>query len=137
MTILDTNVIVRHLTQDSLDLSPRARVAFEQLSTGALAVTLPEGVLVEAVQVLESKRLYHTPRADIGNQLAALIRMRGVHVPNKQLYVRALDLYATYSVLSFVDALCVAYAEREDQPTVMSFDQGFDKVPGITRQAPG
>lgn len=43
MTILDTNIIVRHLTQDSPDLSPRARVVFEQLNTGATLVQLPEG----------------------------------------------------------------------------------------------
>ena len=45
-------------------------------------------------------------------------------------------LYAAIPALDFVDALLVAYREHEPLPTVISFDQEFDRVPGITREAP-
>lgn len=134
MPILDTNVIIRYITQDSLELSSRARAILEPVDAGTLSVHLPEGVIVECVQVLESKRLYALLRETIQRHLANLIRMRGIAVRNKRLYFRALDLYIKHAHLDFVDALCVAYAEREAQPTVLTFDRGFDRVPGVTRR---
>jgi predicted nucleic acid-binding protein len=62
--------------------------------------------------------------------------MRGVRINSKRLYLRALELYAIHTSLSFVDCLCVAYAEREPDSTVVSFDRGFDRVPDITRHEP-
>ena len=61
--------------------------------------------------------------------------MRGVQLKFKRRYLRALDLYAT-TTLDFVDALLVAYAERRVPPVVVSYDQDFDKIPGIQRRAP-
>jgi len=132
MSVLDTNIIVRHLTQDSTTLSPRARIVFDQLHLGTRSVRIPEGVLVEAVQVLESKRMYNTPRATIHRDLAGLIHMRGVRMINKRLYLRSLALYEAHPQLSFVDCLCVAYAEREADRTVITFDRGFDRAPTIS-----
>lgn len=136
MSTLDTNVIVRHFTQDNPDQQLRADAFFHQLATGAASTRLIEGVLVEAVQVLESKNLYDAPRGTIRVWLSGLLRFRGVRIPNKRLYLRALELYATVSLLSFVDCLCVAYAEREDVSTVVTFDRGFDRVASITRLEP-
>jgi predicted nucleic acid-binding protein len=49
---------------------------------------------------------------------------------------RALEIYVTYPSLSFVDALLAVYAEESPPSTVISFDEGFDRIPGITRAAP-
>jgi hypothetical protein len=57
-----------------------------------------EGVVVEVVQVLESKHLYNFPRAAIHAALTDVIRMRGIRLPHKRTYLRALDLYASTSV---------------------------------------
>ena len=52
MQSIDTNIIVRHLTADHPDHSPRARRFFQALAAGTRTATLREAVLVEAVQVL-------------------------------------------------------------------------------------
>jgi predicted nucleic acid-binding protein len=133
---LDTNIIIRHVTADDAELSRRARAFLEQVETGAEEVLLTEGVLVEAVQVLSSRALYHLPRAEIARDLGIIIRLRGVRLPQKGRYLRALELYASTPALDFVDALLVAYAERERPAAVVSFDRDFDTVPGVTRRAP-
>jgi predicted nucleic acid-binding protein len=135
MPVLDTNVIVRHLTADDPDQSPRARRIFEQLASGSLSLTLREAVLVESAQVLASKTLYNLPRQKIQNDLSELIRMPGIRLRTKSLYLHALELYGRHVSLSFVDALLAAVAEREDG-AVMTFDRGFDRIPGINRQEP-
>jgi predicted nucleic-acid-binding protein len=136
MTILDTNIIVRHLTKDNPPQHTRADAFFRELALGSVSARLPEGVLVECVQVLESKTLYNTPRTQIQTWLSTLLRYRSLRTTHKRVYLRALELYATFARLSFVDSLCVAYAEREANPEVMTFDRGFNRVPSIIRTEP-
>ena len=133
---LDTNIIIRHITQDDPELSPRARAFLTRLETGEAEAQLTEVVLLEAVQVLSSRVLYNLPRAEIARDLAVIIRLRGVRLPTKARSLRALELYAATPALDFVDALLVAYAERQTPAAIVSFDQDFDRVPGITRQEP-
>src|SRR5437867_3085655 len=112
MVVLDTNVILRYLTQDNPDRSRRAFALIQQLEAGERTATLPEAVLVETVQVLSSKRLYNVSREEIRTRLGVVLRLRGVKLPQKRTYLRALDLCVEYARLSFVDALCVADAAR-------------------------
>lgn len=133
---LDTNIIIREVTQDDPRLSARVHAYLQEVAGGRKAALLTEGVLVEAVQVLSSRVLYHLPRAQIAHALAVIIRLRGVRMTNKGRYLRALDLYAAMPALDFVDALLVAYAERQTPATIVSFDEDFDRIPGITREAP-
>ena len=132
---LDTNIIIRYVTNDNPDQSARSLAFLQEVEAGRQMVTTCEGVLVEAVQVLESKRLYNFPRPDIHATLADLTAMRGLQLPHKSAYLRALELYASTN-LDFVDALGVAHMERLELNTIVSFDQGFDRIQGIRRREP-
>jgi predicted nucleic-acid-binding protein len=134
--VLDTNIIIRYLTNDHPDQSPRAYRTFLQLAGGTAVASLSEAVLVESVQVLSSRALYNLPRASIRRHLSNIIRFRGVRLARKKRYLRALEIYAAIPAVSFVDALLVTYAESSPPPTVLSFDQGFDRVPSVTRREP-
>ena len=136
MPPLDTNVIIRYLTNDHPDLSPRAYTFFRQLAAGTASALLTEAVIVETIQVLSSKALYNLPRVEIQRHIGNIIGLRGVKLPRKRLYRRALALYVEHTALSFVDALLAAYAEASPPPAVISFDEGFDSVPALQRQAP-
>lgn len=133
---LDTNIVIRHLSGDHADHSPRARALFQDLYAGGRVAALTEAVLVETVQVLSSKTLYNLPRPQIRRHLSAIIRFRGVKLPRKRRCLRALEVYETTPRLSFVDSLLVAYAEEHPPATVVSFDQGFDRVPDVVRVEP-
>ncbi|MGD9889786.1 MAG: PIN domain-containing protein [Dehalococcoidia bacterium] len=136
MPPLDTNVIIRYLTNDHPIHSPQACAAFRDLAAGKAAVALTEAVLVETVQVLSSRTLYNLPRDEIRRHIGNIIRFRGVKLSHKRCCLRVLDLYTTLPVLSFVAALLAAYAEDSVERTIISFDQGSDRVPGITRREP-
>jgi predicted nucleic acid-binding protein len=132
---LDTNIIIRYLTQDNPDQSRRAYNLLQQVETGALVVTTSEAVLVEVVYVLSSKTLYNFPRPDIQAHLSTVITLRGLKLPHKRTYLRALDIYASTN-LDFVDALNVAHMERVQITTILTFDKDFDKVQDVTRREP-
>ena len=57
-------------------------------------------------------------------------------LPNKRRLLRALTLYATNASLDFEDCLTAAQIEQQDIPTLMSYDRGFDRLEGISRQEP-
>ena len=132
---LDTNPIIRYATKDDPAQAERSRMLFEEVEQGARTITTSEAVIVEAVQVLESVRLYHWPRERIRDYLSTLLGLSGFRLPHKPVYVRALELYAT-TKLDFVDALNVAHMERGEIQTIVSFDTHYDRVPGITRHEP-
>lgn len=132
---LDTNIIIRYLVQDNPDHSQRAYALLQEVEQGNLIVTTSEAVITEAVYVLSSKVLYNLPRSQIQTYLAPVITLRGLRLPHKKTYLRALDLYASTN-LDFVDALNVAHMERTHLTTILSFDQDFDRIPGITRREP-
>ena len=135
LVFLDTNVIVRYITQDDSEQAQRAHDFFEQVEAGAQSITACEGVIVESVQVLSSKRLYNHPRSEVRGYLTALLRLPGFHLPGKRIYLQALDLYASTN-LDFVDALAAAHLKRTKLTTIVSFDRDFDRIPGITRREP-
>ena len=135
MEYLDTNVILRYLTQDDPQQAHKARLFLERLDAGTATVTTSEAIIVEAVYVLSSKTLYNLPRADIRFHLAKIIALRGLKLARKRTYLRALDLYAATN-LDFVDALNVAHMERAGIQTIVSFDRDFDGIAGINRRDP-
>ena len=113
---LDTNII-RYLTGDHPDQSPRCYETFRQLPTGSQTATLTEAELVETDLMLSSKALYHLPRPDIQRHLVC---RNGATCGR--------ELYEAHPFLWFVDALLVADAEASLPATVLSFDHGFDLV---------
>ncbi|MHB8576013.1 MAG: PIN domain-containing protein [Dehalococcoidia bacterium] len=136
MEFVDTNIFVRYFTQDNPDMARRAQLLFHDVATGVCLVTTSEGILVETVQVLSSRRLYNLPRTDIRQHLRSVISLPGFKLSHKRMYLRALDLYVAHRFLAFVDVLCMAHTERATLSAIISFDRGFDRVPGVVRREP-
>ena len=93
-------------------------------------------MIVESVQVMSSMTLYNASRTDIRRYVSAIIGFRSVGLARIRRFLRALALYDVQPRLSFVDALLAAYAEESSPATVLSFDRGFDRVAGLTREEP-
>lgn len=137
LVLLDTNPIIRYLTQDAPDQAARARVLFERAAAGECTLYVSESVVVEVVNVLSSRVTYHLPRVEVQRHLRNIFSLRGLKIPAKQTYRRALELWVnTPQVRDFVDALCVAQAERLKISTLASFDADFDRFPTIKRLEP-
>lgn len=133
---IDTDVIIRFLTSDDLAKQAEAAELFEQVETGRLTVIAPVTVIADAVYVLSSRRLYNLPRSKVAELLTPLIRLPRFRIHQRQIVLRALELYAS-SKIDFGDAVIVAAMEREGSEAVYSYDSHFDSIPGIKRQSPG
>src|SRR5687767_10473464 len=136
MPVLDANVIIRFLANDHPDHHRRARAYFQGLEAGERTAYLPEGVLVEVVYTMTSAKLHGAAREELQTNLGYIISMPAIDLPNKRIYVRALDLFAQYRRLSFMDALCIAHAEHLGDATVVTFDRGYRNIEGVTPVAP-
>ena len=135
MIFLDTNILIRYLTQDDPEKTHACLALLQRIQAGEEATT-SEVVIAEVAFVLSSPRQYKLAHADVSARLRPVLLLRGLKVPNKRRVLRALDLYATYPQLDFEDCLTVAQIEQQGITTLMSYDRGFDRVPGINRQEP-
>jgi predicted nucleic acid-binding protein len=137
VVMLDVNPIIRLLTQDHPDQSARARVLFERAGRGEFVLHVTEGVVVDVVYILASPRLYNLPRTEIAGRLERFFTLKGLRIPQKRTYQRALELWVTTpQVKDFTDTLLVAQMERLKVTTIASFDRDFDRFPQITRLEP-
>ena len=134
--LLDSNVIIRAVTSDHPDHSPRAQSYLTRLaSSREPEATLTEGVLVETVLVLSSPRLYNLPREQIAQILSDIVSLPGLTTPDRDVYLSALATYAATHV-DFVDALNAAHALNRGG-VIVSFDKDYDRLPGVSRVEPG
>ncbi len=133
---LDTNIFIRHLTNDDPIQSAKAYHLFKDIEAGKTKVVTSHAVIVETVQVLSSKKLYNLPRETVRDLLTPILMLPGLKVePLKMMVIKALHMWAASNV-DFVDTLIVAYMQREQIQTIVSFDHDFDDFPGITRKEP-
>lgn len=131
---LDANVCLRHVLSDHPDHSPRAHAYFRRIALRQITVRTTDTVIFESAFTLE--RTYKVDRAEIIAALSAILALPGVVLPGKRRYRRVFELYGTYRSLSFADCDYVALIEHFGLREIISFDRGFDVIPGITRQEP-
>jgi uncharacterized protein len=131
---LETNVFVRHLTQDNPKHSPRATAFFDRIQRGEASVRTADTVVFETVFTLQS--FYRTPRAVIRDGVLSLIELPGVILPGKQHFREVFDLYVAHPSISFADCYHAVLVKRLGLTEIVSFDRDFDRLPGVTRVEP-
>jgi predicted nucleic acid-binding protein len=136
MRWLDTNVIIRYLTRDDPVKAAAALVMFRRVASDDEQIRTCEAIISEVCYVLSARAHYNLTHAEIRARLVPIIALRGLKLPSKRLYLRALDIYAGDPALDFEDALSVAYMEREAIGEIYSWDTDFDRVPGVARVEP-
>ena len=130
---IDANIFLRHLTRDHPTHSPRATAYLERIERGELQAHTSPMIVFEVVFTLE--RFYKQGKADIRSHVLPLLELPGILLPGKRQLRRVFDLYVSAN-LSFVDASCALEAQRLGATRIISFDTGFDRVPGIRRVEP-
>lgn len=135
MQFIDTNIVIRHFTRDDPDKAQACLELFQKAKRRQITLTTSESVIAEVVYILSSKQLYQLSREKIRSLLYPLLSLPGIKLPRRKVYLRALDLYSTYSI-DFEDALIVAQMERQGITDLYSYDRDFERVPGVTRLEP-
>ena len=130
---VDTNVFLRHLTQDHAEYSPKATAFFARIERGELKAQTAETAIFEAVFTLEKR--YRAAKSVIREGLLSLIELPGIVLSGKHRLRRAFELYAEQQ-MSFGDACHVALMEQLGIEEIASFDKDFDRVPTVKRVEP-
>jgi uncharacterized protein len=135
MQFIDTNMFLRYLTRDDPVKAERVRDLLERAQRGEATLLATETTIAECVFLLSSPRVYHLPREQVRNLLLPIIALKGLKLPHRAVFERALDLYAE-TAMDFADALTIAHIERQRVKEIYSYDEHFDLVQGVKRLEP-
>jgi predicted nucleic acid-binding protein len=126
--LLDTNVVIRHLTGDPPAMAKRAT----RLLATKTELVLADLVLAECVYVLES--FYEVERVQVADLMRAALAVPSI-ASDSELLLRALEVYEL-DRLDFAEAYLIAAAEFTGVKSIASFDKAIDRVPSVERLAP-
>jgi predicted nucleic acid-binding protein len=133
---IDANVFIRYLTQDDPAKAVASGALVRRLADGIDEATSSESVIAEVFYVLTSRAQYGLQRADAASRVRPALSATGLRFASKDIVLRAIDIYAAYPQLDFEDALSVAHMEARGVDEIVSYDRGFDGVPGVMRVEP-
>lgn len=125
---LDTNVLVRYLTQDEPKQAAVANKLIEKKLSPQDPGVITLVTLIELVWVLES--CYDQSKSAIDSIIHELLTTRQLLVENPEAVYHALNKFAE-GTADFSDALIVAVAEQIGCQSVVSFDKRAQTV-GMT-----
>ena len=130
--VLDANVLVRFLAQDSPTMSRASKKLFQNAETRDAELHLDPTTIAEVVFVLT--KVYNHTRVEVADALLDLIENPGVKVVPLGVVRDALKRFKAISV-DYPDAWIAAIAAEHKLP-VASFDHDLDKFKDITRYEP-
>lgn len=120
--VVDTNVVLRFLTETPPEHFRRASALFKSAEEGKIEIVVSVLVLAEAWAVLVHS-MNKTP-TEASEGLSNVMRLRGVDAEDSDNVLTALD--ATSPRIDFVDAYTALRAQQLNLP-VASFDRDFPK----------
>jgi len=124
---IDTNIVVRYITQDDPAQSRKATHLIESLSPEAPGyITLVS--LVEVVWVLEES--YSATKRQIVDVLETLLRTKELVVERAEVVAQALGLFWT-SRADFSDCLIARCAQAANCEYTLTFDKAAAKSAGM------
>jgi len=123
MVAVDTNILVRFITNDDKEQSPRARIILEQATPGSLL--LDRLILAEVGYVLRSG--YGFSKSQIASVYSTLLGESIFFVPNHETLEAAVKLYGSERPLSFEDCYLLALKQTGKVDSVHTFDQNLQK----------
>ena len=116
MIRLDTNYIVRYLTNDNIEMAEIAENIILNQNP-----YISNEVLAEVIYVLVG--VYTIPKKDVADMLIQLITFSNILVENKNIIINALTIFQTKN-LDFVDCILCSYSTID---TIKTFDKKLKK----------
>lgn len=122
--LVDTNVIIRYLTQDLPDQAQRVKKRFLQAKRKEIILTLTGFTVAEILFVLES--WYKLEKEDAISKVQTLITPDWIGLEKKEVILEALLCYREINI-DFIDLLVWSLAKTE-KIHILSFDKDFDRL---------
>ena len=125
MIAIDTDILVRYLTQDDHAQAPLATALFEGRLSAAEPGFVSLIVLCEMIHVLA--RLYDRSRDEIAMIIEGLIESAQIVVDEADVVRAAL----AYPNVALSDAILQAVARDRGCAQTLTFDRNFSRLPGV------
>lgn len=119
MNIVDANILLRYLLQDTEQFIEQANEKMERHS-----IFIPNEVIAEVVYVLE--KVYKVDRSQIGDSLQNLLGYGNITTLDHSVLIEALKVYSEIKI-DFVDSLLFAYSKIAGH-TVFTFDMKLNRM---------
>ncbi len=129
MYLLDTNLIIRYLTEDD---KKKATAVEELLKKPESKLYLVDVAIAEIIWVLKS--VYGENREEVVKKLRILLSSTTIKY-NKEVITQTLKNYEEKNI-GWVDAYLAALIQVGKYKALYSYDKGLDKIPGIRRIEP-
>ena len=125
MRYIDTNIILRFLVESKNDLPKRLLSFFEKLEKGEIKVKCLDIVFFQVIFVL--KRFYKVDKKDILEVMRKILSLNGLHIKNKKIIERSLDLWEVHSD-DIIDCYIVSNMEHDNEKELYTFDKKIKKL---------
>jgi len=127
MIALDTNVLVRFLTQDD-DAQFQVAAGLIEVCTRDVPGYVCREVMIELVWVLE--RAYKYSREEIAEALLSIVTASQLSVENAQDIASVVNLYRKEGY-DFADLMIRQAAQRTENRVLKTFDQKLARLDGV------
>ena len=128
MIALDTNALLRLLTEDDAAQATLVRKRLARLDATPESVMLNNTVLVETIWTL--RRLYNFERSELQNLLEQLLSASTFCFENREVVTQASALFQS-SAADFSDCLIVAQNSALGCEATVTFDKAMGSLPGV------
>ena len=130
--VIDTNIILRYLTNDIPSQAEKVKKRFLEASRGKIQFEILPITIVEIIYQLEN--WYRLSKDDTIQKLFALFSPEWMIVNNKEIIFEAMNLYRLKNI-DFVD-LFVFVTAKNEKNKLLSFDKDFDRLTPKIRLEP-
>ena len=130
--ILDTNIILRYLTNDVPSQAEKVKKRFQEATSGKFQIEILPITVVEIIYQLEN--WYNLTKEETCKKLLALFSPDWMIVREKGIIFEALNLYRLKNI-DYVDLLLFVTA-KNNKNHLLSFDKDFDKLSPKIRLEP-
>lgn len=130
--IVDTNVILRFLTNDIPSQANQVKTWLQKAESGSITLEILPITLIEIVFHLQN--WYKLDKPEITHILTTFVQPKWIQVTNKPALIEALHLLPHHTI-DFVDLLTYTHAKTKSAK-ILSFDQDFHKLSPTLHQQP-
>lgn len=118
--ILDTSVILRFLTGNSVDKKEKFKKLIRDATSEKSTLFVPLIAIIELVYVLE--KIYKLKKEDIRERVESLLTLQPVEIESEDVVLESLRLYAEENI-KYGDAMILAKSRISDIKPIYTFDK--------------
>jgi len=120
--LLDSNFILRIITNDNPILAKEAKNVFEKAKSGECRLIITSIVIAECLYVLTSPNLYKITREKAVLVIKIILNHKNIFVEENEIILESLNFF-TDTTLDFADCYLLAKKRLQNIDDICSFDK--------------